>query len=29
MLRQQRFQREEQASLKQYEEECRLLGRTT
>src|SRR3990172_4769989 len=28
MLRQQRFQREEQASLTRYEEECRLTGRT-
>ncbi len=28
MRRQRRFQREEQESLQQYEEECRLLGRT-
>ena len=28
MLRQRRFQREEQASLTRYEEECRLTGRT-
>jgi NAD(P)H-flavin reductase len=28
MLRQRRFQREEQESLKRYEEECRLMGRT-
>ncbi len=28
MLRQRRFQREEQESLTQYEEECRLTGRT-
>src|SRR5574341_785572 len=28
MLRQQRFQREEQASLTRYEEECRLTGRS-
>jgi hypothetical protein len=27
MLRQRRFQREEQESLTQYEEECRLTGR--
>ncbi|MEK7221391.1 MAG: sulfide/dihydroorotate dehydrogenase-like FAD/NAD-binding protein, partial [candidate division NC10 bacterium] len=29
MRRQRRFQREEQESLQQYEEECRLLGRPT
>lgn len=29
MRRQRRFQREEQESLERYEEECRLLGRTT
>jgi glutamate synthase (NADPH/NADH) small chain len=28
MLRQRRFQREEQESLKRYEEECRLMGRS-
>ena len=29
LRRQRRFQREEQESLKRYEEECRLMGRTT
>ena len=29
MRRQRRFQREEQESLKRYDEECRLMGRTT